>query len=310
MRARSDCKTWVRAFTATKYGPGTRRPYFAKATLPNPNRADLDCIAALFYRYKTLIVKMEGSFNYSGDFELLGDEWSVSLSGSYTVTSTNSSGLSREGDMYLYPAGGGSSAAEVDFSGDAVLTNNTTGDIWGTGEDPPRKLEFVGQNNGDVRLFRGAKIEILKDLQSITMELYVEGSLGVACNSTSSSSPAFSTIFFAQRFTSNEQNFYTGAGACNVSLYNLYGGFSAIPVFKDDHTETPIIVFSSGANSVELPNEATSEASFSIGPGDVWPYGVDPSNPKSFTTMNALWSPSGHPNKSVSEILNASLTEA
>lgn len=308
MRGRSDTD-WK--FTFGPAGPGTKRPYKAKATLPIGSASDLDCIAAIWYRYKTLIITMSGNFSYSGSFEFLGDDWSLSLSGSYTMTSETSSGGTREGDRFIYPSGGGRTPSTLSFSGTAVLTNETTGDVWGTGEDPPRKLAFLGQTNGDVSLERGDNIVRLSvDDQTITTVLSGSGQLGCSCKSTTSDSPDISLIFFAQRFTSNEDNFYSSVGQCQVNLHNIYGSFLPIPVFNDPRSETPIIVFSSGPNSVELDGRASSNATLSISGGEVWSYGCDPDNPIAVTPLNALWSPSGIPTRPIEEILNASLTEA
>lgn len=308
MRGRSDCDTWGFLPTTFPQGPGTTRPFKADILLPDPDRTGCDTVAAIFYRYKTLIARMEGEFSFSDSFELSGDDWTLEVSGSYSIEAEASSGGSTEGDRYIYPSGGGATSTSVNFSGSCVLTNETTGDVWGTDEPEPRKLEFVGQDNGFVNFLRGSKI-LWNERGEITTELIMRGQIGVSVNSTTSSSPSISTIFFAQRKADNEDHLFTANGVCTIDIFNLYGSPDPIPVFNDPRTETPIVTVIAGIGSAELEGRAVSSATLSIHGGDVWPHGFDPDNHTALTDLNALWSPSGEPTRSISEVLNAPINE-
>lgn len=306
MRGRSDCDTWSFLPTTFPQGPGTTRPFLAYILLPNPDRAACDTVAAIFYRYKTLIARMDGAFSFSDSFELSGDDWELSLGGTYSIEATADSGGVTEGGRYLYPSGGGATSTSVTFNGSCTLTNTTTGDVWGTDEPEPRKLEFVGQDNGFVNFIRGAKI-FRNENGQISTELIVRGQIGVSVKSTTFSNPSVSTIFFAQRKADNEDGLFSLSGTCALNIFNLYDIPAPIPVFNDPRTETPVITVIAGIGSAELEARASSSATLSIHGGDIWPHGFDPDNHTAFTDLNALWSPSGEPTRSISEVLNAPL---
>lgn len=304
MRCRSDTKLW-RTVGVFYKGPGTRRPVVAIPTLPIPDKVALDTIAAIWYRYKTLIVRLTGNFSFSASFQSLGDDWELSLSGNYTVENSSGSGGSVEGDRYCYPSGGSSGVPTIDFNGQCRLENTSTGDVWGTAEDPPNKLRFLGYDNADVRLFRGDEIERISGTNEITTELAASGEIGFSVKSTTASTPSISLIAFAQRWTDNETEGRMPSGSCSLDFFNLYGSPSPIPQFNESSTETPRIVISLATDTVLLDGRASSSASLSINGGEVWPYGLDPESPKSYSTTGRLWSPTGTPVLGLKELLNA-----